>query len=627
MRDSATAGLAADHGPRALPQPAHRIERQAASPVVVPFAPPEQRQSPPATAPPLIDLSRSPPDISLLHAHTATACLRDGVLPWRQFNGQTIVLTDAPQLSDAALAALGTTFGSLRLGHCAPGAAHAGLMHAAAADLAREAETRCPDDRSCRSWNHRRARARGLCVLAGLALAAVLAPGPLVAALVLWASLTLVFNTALKVAAVVVDIRADRARRRLTRTLDQPGVTALRAPPPRPGDLPVISILAPLYHEREIASHLLARLAALDYPHDRLDVLLILEDDDALTHETLAALALPAWARIVEVPEGTLRTKPRALNYALTLARGEIVGIYDAEDAPDPDQLHKVAARFATAGADVACLQGVLDYYNTSSNWLARCFTLEYAMWFRLILPGLARLGLVVPLGGTTLFLRRAAIEAVGGWDAHNVTEDADLGLRLARAGYRTEIIDTVTQEEANARLWPWVRQRTRWLKGYAMTWAVHMAHPRALWRDIGAWRFFGVQVLFLGTLSQFVLAPLLWSFWLIPLGLPHPLRGVLDEGVLFGLGALFLATELVNIGVATLAARRAGRPWLALWSPTLQVYFPLATIAAWRALREMCAKPFYWDKTLHGIFLPAAPAAPERPTPATLPAPARAHR
>jgi len=207
--------------------------------------------------------------------------------------------------------------------------------------------------------------------------------------------------------------------------------------------LPVITLLIPLYRERAIADHLLTRLEALDYPRERLDVCLVLEDDDATTRAALNRTHLLTWMRPIVVPQGTLRTKPRALNYALDFARGSIVGIYDAEDAPDPDQLRIVAATFATAPPNVACLQGVLDYYNSSANWLTRCFTIEYASWFRVVLPGYARMGLVVPLGGTTLFFRRDILEQLGGWDAHNVTEDADLGLRLVRAGYRTCLLYT----------------------------------------------------------------------------------------------------------------------------------------------------------------------------------------
>ena len=282
--------------------------------------------------------------------------------------------------------------------------------------------------------------------------------------------------------------------------------------------------------------------------------------------------------------------------------------------APAPDQLRRVVQRFAERGPDVACLQGYLDFYNTDTNWMARCFTLEYAGWFRMILPALERMGFSIPLGGTTLFLRRDAIEEVGGWDSHNVTEDADLGLRLSRHGKLTELIPTATLEEANASLWPWVRQRSRWLKGYAMTYAVHMTDPVRLWRDVGGWRFLGVQLVFLGALLQLSLAPVLWSFWVIPFGVSHPALTLLGGPLTTLLFATLIGSGLVSTALFVVASRRSGRRWLWLWAPTLMLYFPLATIAAYKALWEAIRRPYFWDKTEHGRFGGVQPAGGASP-------------
>jgi cellulose synthase/poly-beta-1,6-N-acetylglucosamine synthase-like glycosyltransferase len=409
---------------------------------------------------------------------------------------------------------------------------------------------------------------------------------PVLLALSAWAVVTLAALSALKGAALLAGLRGD-------------------GPPPASMPLatpPMVSLLVPLYREAAVATRLVRRLERLDYPRDRLEVLLVAEADDAVTQAALARADLPVWMRLVAAPPGRVRTKPRALNLALDLCRGAIVGVYDAEDAPAPDQLRRVVARFAARPPEVACLQGVLDFYNPRRSWLSRCFTLEYAGWFRVILPGLARLGLPVPLGGTTLFFRRAALEALGGWDAHNVTEDADLGIRLARRGLRTELVPTVTEEEATCRPLPWVRQRSRWIKGYMMTWAVHMRRPAQLWRDLGPAGFLGFQTLFLGTLSQALLAPVLWSFWLVALGAGHPVAAALPGGVLSGMMGLFLACELLNLAVALAGLRRRGGGVGALWCLTLPLYFPLAVLAAYKALWELARSPFYWDKTAHGL-------------------------
>ena len=193
--------------------------------------------------------------------------------------------------------------------------------------------------------------------------------------------------------------------------------------------------MVPLFAEADIAPRLIERIGRQTYPKELLDILLVVEEDDAITREALMRARLPHWMRVVPVPDGPLRTKPRALNYALNFCRGSLIGVWDAEDAPDPEQIHDIVRRFDRAAPDVACLQGVLDFYNPRHNWLTRCFTVEYAAWFRGLLPGLARLGLVVPLGGTTLFFRRAILEEIGGRDGPNNNQGADLGLRLAPRG------------------------------------------------------------------------------------------------------------------------------------------------------------------------------------------------
>jgi cellulose synthase/poly-beta-1,6-N-acetylglucosamine synthase-like glycosyltransferase len=194
------------------------------------------------------------------------------------------------------------------------------------------------------------------------------------------------------------------------------------------------------------------------------------------------------------------------------------------------------------------------------------------------------------------------------------VTEDADLGILLARHGYRTEMIPITTEEEANARPWAWVRQRSRWLKGYALTWAVHMRRPRRLWRDLGPKRFLGFQIMFAGTILQFALAPVLWSFWMVPLGVPHPLAPMLPPGLLGVLAVLFLAAQALDLAFACIGARRAGKGRLALWAPTLLLYFPLCALALYRALWEVVRDPFRWDKTTHGLHMPAHVAPAARP-------------
>jgi cellulose synthase/poly-beta-1,6-N-acetylglucosamine synthase-like glycosyltransferase len=535
----------------------------------------------------IVDLAAEPPDPRLIGAMGGRDCLRYGLVPWRRVGGVTVVAMARP----GELSRLRTLL-EQRLGPVcavlAPAPAVEAAIHAQCGPaLAHAAETRVPNDESCRSWGalHRSPVAMGL--VAGLTGLALAAPQFLSLLLLTLAAVSLALLVALKLAALVA-------------ALWPPGPT----PTPAEGGIPpIISIIVALYRESDIAPRLVARLARLDYPADLLDVILVVEADDQITRDALARSELPLWMRVITVPNGSVKTKPRALNHALDYARGAIIGIYDAEDAPDSDQLQKVVAQFQRSGPEVACLQGVLDYYNPHTNWLSRCFTIEYAGWFRLILPGIARLGLVVPLGGTTLFFRRSVLEELGAWDAHNVTEDADLGLRLARHGYRTDLVATTTYEEANCRAVPWIKQRSRWIKGYMMTWAVHMRHPGLLWRQLGPWRFFGVQVLFLGTIAQFLLAPVLWSLALVPFGVPHPMLHILPAGLIWAGVALFTLSEFANLAIGIIGLKRSGQRLSLLWVPTLKVYYPLASVSGYKALIELATRPFYWDKTTHGIF------------------------
>lgn len=535
----------------------------------------------------LVDPVAQAPDPRLIDRLGLPACLSDGLLPWRQSGGGTVILTPYPEDFHRHRARLEALFGPLVLALSPARAIETALMDLRGSQLARAAETSVSAAESCRSYR-----------AATLHLPVALAAGGLTAALTAAAAETLLGLTLLSVLAMLS----------FTGLKIAAWIAASRPLPPETGTIhiahpPIVSVMVALYRESDIAPRLIERLGKLDYPRELLDVLLVVEADDALTRDALAREPLPPWMRVVAVPDGPVRTKPRALNFALDHCRGPIIGVYDAEDAPEPDQIRKIVTHFHRRGPEVACLQGRLDFYNPRSNWLARCFTAEYAAWFRLFLPGIARLGLAVPLGGTTLFFRRAALEKLGRWDAHNVTEDADLGMRLARHGFRTELADTTTYEEANCRARPWVKQRSRWIKGFMMTWLTHMRDPVRLWRDLGPRKFLGFQVLLLGSVLQALTAPVLWTFWLVPLGLPHPVVGLLGAPLFTALWLLFFATEGLTIafGIAGLARTRHGLS--PLWVPTLSFYHPMATAAAWKAAREMLTKPFWWDKTSHGQF------------------------
>lgn len=533
------------------------------------------------------DLAAQPPDHRLTRQLSHVSSLADGLLPWRKLGQITVIATAYPDQFSQHKQRLEAVFGPVAMAVAPMQQIEAAVLAQHGPRLAQAAETRVAAAESCRNYHSTTLQRPALILAAVLAVFAYFQPLGFVFAAFGLAIFAMLASNGMKFIALLLMRRAEPATRN----------------PPHIAHLPTVSIMVALYRESDIAPRLAARLSKLDYPRDLLDILLVVEAEDQMTRTALRHTDLPGWMRVIVVPDGSVKTKPRALNYALDHCRGSIIGVYDAEDAPEPDQIRKVVDRFHQRGPEVACLQGVLDFYNPHTNWLARCFTIEYASWFRLFLPGIERMGLAVPLGGTTLFFRRRALEQLGGWDAQNVTEDADLGLRLARHGYRTELIPTTTFEEANCRSFPWVKQRSRWIKGYMMTWITHMRDPRLLWAQLGPRRFIGLQVQFLGSVLQSLLAPLLWSFWLVPLGMPHPVVQALSPAAFTGLYISMFAVSALTIGFDIAGLRRTRHRLNPLWAVTLTFYHPLGTLAAYKALWELLTKPFYWDKTSHGHF------------------------
>jgi cellulose synthase/poly-beta-1,6-N-acetylglucosamine synthase-like glycosyltransferase len=369
--------------------------------------------------------------------------------------------------------------------------------------------------------------------------------------------------------------------------------------------LPVYTVIAALYREAASVDGLLAAIERLDYPREKLDVIIAVEVDDDDTRAAIAGRRNRLPVTVIPVPMGGPRTKPRALNAALPFARGTFTVIYDAEDRPEPDQLRHALQTFCASGDDLACVQARLSIDNTADSWLARLFTAEYAGQFDVFLPGLAAIGLPLPLGGSSNHFHTAVLRAVHGWDAYNVTEDADLGMRLARFGYRSEVIGSTTYEEAPAQLAPWLRQRTRWFKGWMQTWAVHMRKPRRLMRDLGPLGFFSFQLIVGGNALAALVHPLLIA------GLAYAaISGIaiwrtdsVAETILVALyGTTVVAGYLTSVFLGWLGLKRRGllgSAWVLVLTP---VHWLLLSLAAWRALYQFVFAPYAWEKTAHGL-------------------------
>ncbi len=412
-------------------------------------------------------------------------------------------------------------------------------------------------------------------------------------------------------------------------------------------DLPVYTVFLPLYHEANIAAKLVRNMGRLDYPKEKLEVLLLLEADDDETHEALTRTGLPPYCRVLTVPEAPPKTKPRACNYGLAEAKGEFCVIYDAEDAPDPDQLKKAYAAFRrdTSGK-VLCAQAKLNYFNSRYNLLTRMFTVEYSTYFDLTLPGYQLFKMPLPLGGTSNHFRTEILRKVGGWDPFNVTEDCDLGLRIYEYGYRTLLINSTTWEEANSRVGNWMRQRSRWVKGFIQTHLVHYRNPVQTVRRLGVYGAFG-GFLAVGGSAMMMLTNLI--FWAVLLlyaallahgafaGVPvmdqivGPRFDSVYEGVRLGgvtlkawplvyygpaedpfwsvFSRIFFAGSLIMflanfifIAIGVMACVKRKFYHLIPAALLMPFYWLLISLAGWKGFLQIFTKPFYWEKTTHGL-------------------------
>ena len=369
--------------------------------------------------------------------------------------------------------------------------------------------------------------------------------------------------------------------------------------------LPIYSVIIAIYNEAESVPGLIEALQQLDYPKERLDIKIVVERDDTSTRHALHHMDLMAPFEIVVAPTAGPRTKPKALNAALPFVRGHYVAVYDAEDRPDPAQLRIALAAFEASDEKLACVQARLTIDNTADGWLTRLFTAEYAGLFDVFLPGLAAFRMPLPLGGTSNHFHTATLRSLGAWDPYNVTEDADLGIRLARAGFHTTVIPSTTYEEAPARLMAWIKQRTRWFKGYLQTWAVHMHNPLKLWHDLGPGGFIVFQIViggavlaalvhgvFVGLLGWQIASGLLWS----------AKSGIIDTmfaGLYFATLAIGYALSAL-LGFIGLSRRRLlGSAGYLILTP---LYWILLSVAAWRAVFQLMWSPYRWEKTQHGL-------------------------
>jgi glycosyltransferase XagB len=372
-------------------------------------------------------------------------------------------------------------------------------------------------------------------------------------------------------------------------------------------ELPTYTVLVPLYQEERVIRQTVGAITALNYPADKLQVLVTLEEYDYATRRALERIDLPKYVEIVALPNVEPKTKPKALNVAFLKARGEFVVIYDAEVIPEENQLKKAHLAFKK-NPHIASFQTRLDHYNTRQNIITRLFNTEFSFYYDLFLPGLQKLGYPIPLSGHSTHFRTEAIRAVGAWDPYNVTEDCDLGIRLHRKGYQTGVLNSFSYEEATSTMRGWMKQRTRWMKGFIQTAIVHLRHPLRLKNELGGYKNFFVFLLVVpGTVLVNIFNIVYWGLligWLTTRS--ELIQEFFPQPILYISVISFLVGNFIFTYLNLLGAYQRSRYDLVKYSLLSPLYWIMLAVASLRALGQLAMHPHLWEKTAHGDYAKA---------------------
>jgi len=540
---------------------------------------------------PFINLRLTPPDITLLRAEDVEFYLQEQCLPWREKNGAIAYVAVDPLKSSKRMS---EKFEQPFL-----------FYQTSPLDILWAVQTEFSAHLTCVAQDYLRSRSKEssadqllsakqtvvLSVLIALIALSAFAK-PQIAFLIFNACAAIAFLALAALRFLSMDVARSRNRKSPVKVTSRSD-----------SKLPLYTIMIPLLREANVLPILVTALQKLDYPPSKLDIKLILEATDQATIEAAKKMRLPGNVELIIVPASLPTTKPKACNYALAFARGELLVVYDAEDIPGPGQLREAVEAFDRGGELLACLQAPLAYYNWTENWLTRHFAIEYAAIFDLLLPTLARFSQPFPLGGTSTHFRTSILRSIGAWDPFNVTEDADLGIRLHEAGYKSDVLSTPTLEEANCQTRSWVRQRSRWLKGWMQTYFVRMRRPRRAIRQLGAMGFLTFQV----AIGAFILSALLHPLFYIAIF--YAITFDAEQSASLGMAMLFFfnASVLLLGFSATMLAGLAGAyarglTGLGAHVLTMPLYWLLISFSAYRAVFQLIFEPHVWEKTDHGL-------------------------
>jgi len=370
-------------------------------------------------------------------------------------------------------------------------------------------------------------------------------------------------------------------------------------------ELPIYSILIPLYKEASVLKQIVSVINNLNYPKNKLDVKLLLEEDDLETINAVKKMKLPRYFETVIIPHSFPKGKPKALNIGLTKIKGKYLTIYDAEDIVDRDQLKKVYLVFKNAPDNVGCVHSKLNFYNKNQNWLTKIFTTEYTYWYELCMPWLIKDQYIVPFGGNSVHFKTEVIKKMGGWDPYNVTEDCEIGIRLYRKGYVAEYVNSITTEEAVLTTKAWIRQRSRWMKGYILTSFVNLRHPVRLYKELGLKKILSFFLIILGTPIIHLLnllfgtLTILWFLTYSPV-----IKAFFPWYILYPSLISFVFGNFMMIYLGMIGSVNNKYYNLVKWNLLSPLYWLLMAVATVKSVFQLIIAPHFWEKTAHGFHL-----------------------
>ena len=358
---------------------------------------------------------------------------------------------------------------------------------------------------------------------------------------------------------------------------------------------PKFSIIVPTKDEEAVIGRCLNGLLDLDYPKDKLEIIIVDGNSTDGTCKICSDFSAKYPGTFKVVNEKKSKGKPAALNLALPYATGEIVGVFDADSVPEKDVLRKVASHLGDK--QLIAVQGRTTSLNEKKNILTRVAAAEEKAWFQALLSGREKLKLFVPLNGSCQFIRRNALEELGGWDETSLTEDVELALRLVEKKRQIKYAEDVCcgQETPNG-LRDFIKQRVRWYRGYMET---ALKYGRLL--DTLNKKTVDAEISLAGPFMMVVslLSYVNWFFLALFLSESNPVISFT------GLVIALTAVSMLSAGVALTASEKPMKLRNLLWVPAIYVYWLIQMcIAGWAFLKLIFRQKRVWNKTVKKGFI-----------------------